>query len=415
MKITRYSSLYRTRDGRISGSRTYAGLLALTAAAGLLAGCGSVDPKAVDYKSSGKPQQTGNNLALPPDVTNGAHSARASAPASGSASLSTLPAPGFTTNHVEVVLPAVSGMSIQRDGSARWLVVKNRSFDQLWPQVRKFWEAQGFLLVVDAHDRGVMETDWNETHASVDLDLVRGILSKALDNAYVTGERNKYRTRFETGPDGSEYIFISQKGMHEIVTGASNDLSKWEDRPNDPGLEAQYLTRLMDTLAQQSGAAGADAATAASDPAASAAIAANLAAMDKLAKADQAQAAEAAAHSGPVAVADHVLKLNDSYDKAWLRTGLALDRANFTVDKRDRDAGLYALRYVDPTDHSVAEQGFWAQIFHGKKEMKAAQYALNVKALTETTTQISVVDKSGTIMTTPQAEHILALLADQMK
>jgi outer membrane protein assembly factor BamC len=410
MKITRYSSLYRTRDGRISGSRTYTGLVALTAAAGLLAGCGSVDPKAIDYKSSGKPQQT--NLALPPDLTNTAQTSRA-APASGIASLSTLPAPGFTTNHVEVVLPPVSGMSIQRDGSARWLVVKNRSFDQLWPQVRKFWEAQGFLLVVDARDRGVMETDWNETHAQVDLDLVRGILSKAMDNAYVTGERNKYRTRFEAGPDGSEYIFISQKGMHEVITGASNDLSKWEDRPNDPGLEAQYLTRLMGTLAQQPGAAGADAAA---DPAASAAIAANLAAMDKLAKSDQAKAADAAAESsGPAALAEHVIKLNDSYDKAWLRTGLALDRANFTVDKRDRDAGLYAIRYVDPTDHSVAEQGFWAQIFHGKKEMKAAQYALNVKALTETTAQVAVVDKAGAVMTTPQAQHILALLADQMK
>jgi outer membrane protein assembly factor BamC len=293
------------------------------------------------------------------------------------------------------------------------LVVKNRSFDQLWPQVRKFWEAQGFLLVVDARDRGVMETDWNETHAQVDLDLVRGILSKAMDNAYVTGERNKYRTRFEAGPDGSEYIFISQKGMHEVITGASNDLSKWEDRPNDPGLEAQYLTRLMGTLAQQPGAAGADAAA---DPAASAAIAANLAAMDKLAKSDQAKAADAAAESsGPAALAEHVIKLNDSYDKAWLRTGLALDRANFTVDKRDRDAGLYAIRYVDPTDHSVAEQGFWAQIFHGKKEMKAAQYALNVKALTETTAQVAVVDKAGAVMTTPQAQHILALLADQMK
>ena len=410
MKITRYSSLYRTRDGRISGSRTYTGLVALTAAAGLLAGCGSVDPKAIDYKSSGKPQQT--NLALPPDLTNTAQTSRA-VPASGIASLSTLPAPGFTTNHVEVVLPPVSGMSIQRDGSARWLVVKNRSFDQLWPQVRKFWEAQGFLLVVDARDRGVMETDWNETHAQVDLDLVRGILSKAMDNAYVTGERNKYRTRFEAGPDGSEYIFISQKGMHEVITGASNDLSKWEDRPNDPGLEAQYLTRLMGTLAQQPGAAGADAAA---DPAASAAIAANLAAMDKLAKSDQAKAADAAAESsGPAALAEHVIKLNDSYDKAWLRTGLALDRANFTVDKRDRDAGLYAIRYVDPTDHSVAEQGFWAQIFHGKKEMKAAQYALNVKALTETTAQVAVVDKAGAVMTTPQAQHILALLADQMK
>jgi len=410
MKITRYSSLYRTRDGRISGSRTYAGLVALTAAAGLLAGCGSVDPKAIDYKTSGsKPQQS--NLAMPPDLTNGTN-LRASAPANGTASLSTLPAPTFSSNHVEAVLPAVSGMSIQRDGSARWLVVKDRSFDQLWPQVRKFWEEQGFLLVVDKRDSGVMETDWNETHAQVDLDLVRGILSKALDNAYVTGERNKYRTRFETGPDGSEYIFISQKGMHEVITGASNELSKWEDRPNDPGLEALYLTRLMDKLGRQESAA-AGAGPVAADSGASAAIANNLAAMAKTEKNNKAEAAASAA--GAAVVLNHEINLTDPYDKAWLRTGLALDRVNFTVDNRDRNAGVYAIRYVDPTDNSVAEQGFWAQIFHGKKEKKALKYNLNVKALTETTTRIAIVDSAGAVDTTPQAQHILELVAAQMK
>ena len=408
MKIIRYSSLYRTRDGRISGSRTYAaGLVALTAAVSLIAGCGSVDPKAIDYKSSGKPQQV--NLDAPPDLTNGPQNTRAAAPETGTASLSTMPAATFTTDRVEPVLPPVSGMSIQRDGSARWLVVKNSSFAQLWPQVRKFWEEQGFVLVVDARDRGVMETDWNETHAQVDLDIVRGILAKALDNSYVTGERNKYRTRFEAGPDGSEYVFISQKGMHEVITGATNELSQWQDRPNDPGLEALYLTRLMDKLGQPQSGAGKVAAV---DNGANAAIANNFAAMAKSAKDEKAAAAVGADQAG---IAKNQITLNDSYDNVWLRTGLALDRANFTVDERDRNAGVYAIRYVDPTDNSVAEQGFWAQIFHGKKEKKALNFHLNVKALTETTTRVAVVDSAGVVLTTPQAQHILDLVAGQMK
>ena len=55
-------------------------------------------------------------------------------------------------------------MHIQRDGTESWLVIDNKTPDQVWPQIRRFWQEQGFLLVVDARDKGVMETDWNETH-----------------------------------------------------------------------------------------------------------------------------------------------------------------------------------------------------------------------------------------------------------
>jgi outer membrane protein assembly factor BamC len=301
-------------------------------------------------------------------------------------------------------------MSIQRDGTARWLVVKNRSFDQLWPEVRKFWEEQGFLLVVDNRNSGVMETDWNETHAQVDLDLVRGLLSKALDNAYVTGERNKYRTRFEKGPDGSIYIFVSQKGMHEVVSGVNHDSSTWEVRPNDPGLEAIYLTRLMDSLGRQE--SGGPVAVAAAPAAASGAKA--LPQITRPAGAPDASDADLIAKGAPPVV-DHEITLPESYDRVWLRTGLALDRANFTVDDRNRETGIYSIRYVDPTDMSVEEQGFWHQVFHGKKEKKALNFRVNVKALTETSTRVALVNDSGAVLSTAQADRILHLIADQMR
>jgi len=409
MKLTRHTSHHRTRVSQFRGRRAYAGLVALTAAAGLLAGCGSVNPSAIDYKSSGAPQQS--NLSAPPDLVSPVEM-HAHAPASGTADLSTLPKVAGTLNHPDAVLPPVQGMSIQRDGSARWLVIKNRSFDQLWPEVRKFWQEQGFLLVVDQRDRGVMETDWNETHAQVDLDLVRGLLSKALDNAYVTGERNKYRTRFENGPDGSVYVFISQKGMHEVVTGVNNDSSTWEERPNDPGLEAIYLGRLMDSISRQEN--GGPVALAAAAPAASGAAAKAPSHHDERPAGMPDPDADLTAKGAPP-ITDHQITLPDSYDQVWLRTGLALDRANFTVDNRDRETGIYEIRYVDPTDMSVEEQGFWHQVFHGKKEKQAINFRVNVKALTETSTRVAVVDNSGVVLTTKQADRILHLLADQMR
>jgi len=106
--------------------------------------------------------------------------------------------------------------------------------------------------------------------------------------------------------------------------------------------------------------------------------------------------------------------LGEPYDRAWLRVGLALDRSNFTVDDRDRNRGLYFVRYVDPKDMSSAEQGFWSQIFHGRKEKVAKQYLVNVRAITPNQTRVAVVDDKGTIDSSSQAKQIMSLMVDQL-
>ena len=42
------------------------------------------------------------------------------------------------------------------------------------------------------------------------------------------------------------------------------------------------------------------------------------------------------------------LQVDDGFDRAWRRVGIALDRSGFTVEDRDRAQGLYFVRYVDP-------------------------------------------------------------------
>ncbi len=98
-----------------------------------------------------------------------------------------------------------------------------------------------------------------------------------------------------------------------------------------------------------------------------------------------------------------------------MRVGVALDRTNFTVDDRDRSRGIYFVRYVDPKDLTSAEQGFWSQVFHGKKEKVAKQYELNVRALTETQTRVSIIDSKGAVDSSPQARQIMSLLDDQLQ
>ncbi|CAB3690463.1 outer membrane protein assembly factor BamC [Paraburkholderia phenoliruptrix] len=396
-------------------------------AGGLVAGCGTSSPTKVDYKSDSKSKQV--SLAVPPNLIDETADQRSLPPQGGETSLSTLrqvQAQAPAANTLSVV-PPVSGMHIQRDGTESWLVIDSKTPAEAWPQIRRFWQEQGFLLVVDQRDKGVMETDWNETHAQINDGLIRSTLSKAMGNSYVTSERNKYRTRLEPAPNGGTYVFISQKGMREALTGTNNDSSTWQPKPNDPGLEQEYLKRLMAALAladsrgKSGGAqtaalspAGAQTAPNAATAGAKSAAAAT-AAQNVVLAAQQPVRDPDAANGGPAAqLSSNELTLGEPYDRAWLRVGLALDRSNFTVDDRDLTRGLYFVRYVDPKDMSSAEQGFWSQVFHGKKEKVAKQYRVNVRALTPDQTRVAVVDDKGGIDESPQARQILSLMADQL-
>ncbi|WP_133648163.1 outer membrane protein assembly factor BamC [Paraburkholderia flava] len=397
---------------------------ALLMAGGLVAGCGTSSPTKIDYKSDSRSKQV--SLAIPPNMIDETPDQRSLPPQGGETSLSSLQQVQKAAPPTNAVVPPVSNMHIQRDGTESWLVIDNKTPEQAWPQIRRFWQEQGFLLVVDQRDKGVMETDWNETHAAINDGLIRNTLSKAMGNSYVASERNKYRTRLDSAPNGGTYVFISQKGMREAMTGANNDNSKWEPKPNDPALEAEYLKRLMASLAladSRSGGgsqnatlspAGTQTAPGAATAGAKSAAAATAAANVALA-AQTPTPASSDSSDGSAQFTSTELTLGEPYDRAWLRVGLALDRSNFTVDDRDRARGLYFIRYVDPRDLTAAEQGFWSQVFHGKKEKVAKQYLVNVRAVTPEQTRVAVVDDKGGIDASPQAKQIMSLMVDQLR
>ncbi|KPJ33717.1 NlpB/DapX lipoprotein domain protein [Burkholderia multivorans] len=390
---------------------------AVLATGALVAGCGTSSPTKVDYKSDSKSKEA--SLAVPPNMLDETADQRSLPPQGGATSLSALQQVQQAAPATDNVAPAVADMRIQRDGTESWLVIDGKKPADVWPQVRRFWQEQGFLLVVDQRDKGVMETDWNETRPQINDGLIRSVISKAMGNSYVTAERNKYRTRLDAAPNGGTYVFISQKGMREALTGANNDSSKWEPKPNDPGLETEYLKRLMAVLAQneqrakngeppianiKDEAAPKDKKDADASSKAAAAIAAQ----------NVSRTSSQGGDAGAATVPSEVT-LGEPYDRSWLHVGLALDRANFTVDDRDRTQGLYFVRYVDPKDLSAAQQGFWSQLFHGKKEKQAKQYRVNVKALTPDETRVAVVDETGAIDTSSPARQIMSLLVNQLR
>jgi outer membrane protein assembly factor BamC len=366
-----------------------------------LAGCSTVENliqgDKVDYRSQAVKTAP---LEIPPDLSQLQRDGRY-APASGSVSANTYQAGGATLSPaaaaaIGVAPNAMGELRIVREGNQRWLVVP-MSADQLWPQLREFWTERGFSLVIDNPQAGVMETDWAENRAKIPQDIVRRTIGRVIDGLYDTGERDRFRTRVERSANGSE-IYLSHRGMSEEFFGDRNDARKdsstmWVPRPSDPGLEAEFLTRLLVKL-------GAKEATAREVVA-------------KAAPAATTGAARARAVAGQPA-----LQVDEGFDRAWRRVGLALDRSGFTVEDRDRAGGLYFVRYVDPSKAATAaEEGFFSKLFSfGKSDGGAApvRYRIALKGEGDKTS-VTVQNSQGSPEPGDAAQRIVALLVDDLK
>lgn len=306
----------------------------------LLGGCSSVsnllpDPK-VDYRSSTTRPEA--KLEVPPDLVSPRGDERFMLPERVSgATLSGYARERAARDQLagvgaqRDVLPEVSGVQLERAGTMRWLTVK-RPPAQLWPLLRTFWQESGFTLAVDQPSIGVMETEWAENRAKIPQDFIRSTIGKVFDGIYSTGERDRFRIRLDPVEGGTE-IHLSHRGMVE-VPGENKNGFVWTQRPNDPELEAEFLRRLMVRLGTDSNRAAAD-------------LAPNSGAMILRAR----------------ALPDGAVQVDESFDRAWRRVGLALDRAGFTVEDRDRSRGIYFVRYVDPATESGSARSLFDRVF----------------------------------------------------
>jgi outer membrane protein assembly factor BamC len=349
----------------------------------------------VEYKTA----NTLPPLEIPPDLTSPARDNRYVVPESVTAR-STATLSGYEAERREakpgvstVVLPSVDRMRVERAGTQRWLVVEE-SPEKLWPLVRDFWQENGFLIKFEAPELGVMETEWAESRAKVPQGGVRSLLGKALDQLYSTSERDKYRTRLDRTPDGkATEIYISHRGMVEVYTTMRDPQSsapgdtRWQPRESDPELEAEFLRRMMVRLGAQEEKART--LTAGAIP--------------------QQQRAEI--RKG-VAGAE-ALEVFEPFDRVWRRVGLALDRVGFTVEDRDRQKGVYFVRYADP-DTEKDERGLLARMFSSESKVKPEQYRVQITQA-GTSSQVNVLNKDGGADASRTAQRILTLLHEQLK
>ena len=107
------------------------------------------------------------------------------------------------------------------------------------------------------------------------------------------------------------------------------------------------------------------------------------------------------------------VKLEEGFDRAWRRVGLALDRTGFTVEDRDRKQGLFFLRYADPEKAGQDEPNFFQRLF-GAKASAPVRYRVSVKADGVKST-VRILNDGGQPVTDDNAKRILSLLMDDLK
>jgi outer membrane protein assembly factor BamC len=380
--------------------------LLLTLACLGLVGCGSwnvdevLPDKRVEYQ---REQQAGRNLEIPPDLTSDRITDRMSVPdtfGAGGASYSEYVTDrrlrgaegGAQTVAGAGVLPEIRGIEVRREGDERWLLVQ-APVEDVWQRVADFWQQEGILMVEQDPTVGIMRTAWLENRAEISRDFVTNSIRRVFDGLYEAGVRDQYRVRLERVADGVTELYLTHYGMEEQViqgTAGTTERTVWVPRERDPGLEVEMLHRIMIFLGSAD---------------------------------ERARAQLAAGGQGTEPRAQLLntregtrLVIDEEFGRAWRLVGLALDRVGFAVEDRDRSAGIYYVRYNDPTREE--EDGGWLSRlkFWGSDEDvdRVNRYQVKVGGDARGTV-VAVANEQGQPDNSPTAVRILTLLHEQIR
>ena len=357
-----------------------------------LAGCGwlgSVVPdRRPDYKTA-KPVEA---LEVPPDLASSTLDDSLVVPEIAPAPTATLS--DYRSERQPAAAQPGSGVLLEpadirvmRDGDKRWLVVPADA-GTVWTRVREFWLQGGFTLTLEDPRVGIMETGWAENRADIPEDPIRRTLGRVLDGLYSAATRDKFRVRLERGEEpGTTEVILTHRGMEEKVTGSPSEIqgTLWQPRASDPELEVEMLRRLMLHLGVVEQRADSQLAATAESPA----------------------RAELVKRDGQT-----MLTLFEDFSRAWRRTGVALDRTGFAVEDRDREEGIYFVRYIDP-DRDTERRGLLSR-FTRRSEEPQNQYQIKLTAQ-GANTEVSIRNEAGEPDQSRTVERILNLLHEQLR
>jgi outer membrane protein assembly factor BamC len=113
--------------------------------------------------------------------------------------------------------------------------------------------------------------------------------------------------------------------------------------------------------------------------------------------------------------AGSALVISEEFRRAWRQVGLALDRSGFAVEDRDRSAGVFFVRYDDPTRREkkqglLSKMAFWSS---GDGPDRAKTYQIRVEGDGDES-RVTVYDEAGRRDSSETGEQILRLLKNEL-
>lgn len=368
-------------------SRLWLGVVIVTAS---LSGCAWLGIG----KSENAPAKQRAALEVPPDLARPAGDDLGALPGEGVATYSKHAAQTPTENPVPAnaasnpAEPAAGNVRLERDGALRWLVVQGDP-ESLWVKAREYFLRNNLKLSVENPKAGILESEWTERPANIGSGFFGSLLSKI----HSTGLRDKIRVRIERGrAPGTTEVYVAHQGLEEVIvngSGTQDIQTAWQARAADPEMEAEVLRKLMTHFGL--------------DPSQA-----------------QTQVAATSQEAVPL-VKGELLLAQDDLDSAWRRIGLALDRSGVTIEDRDRNAGIYYVRYIDSAQSKRSGIFKWLRSDvekssepGGKDELPRDRFQIRVKAGTAGT-NVSVYDVKGEPDTSTTAQQLLRMLQQQLR
>ncbi len=220
------------------------------------------------------------------------------------------------------VLASSSDVRLERSGNQRWISTSLPA-DIVWTRSVQLFQELGLPIAVQNPEAGILESGWAENRADVPDSFIRQLLKKALDNMFSAPTRDKFKLRLERNGK-NVLVYITHYGMKDKTTGSDDEFHTWVDRPRDPELEAEMLSRLMVKLG----------ATSTQEYKQRSTIQFN--------------------QEG------NRLVVNRPVESIWPQVGSLLDDgANFKVESQNSNSNSYVVLQKDPTKKTGSRLAFW--------------------------------------------------------
>jgi len=303
----------------------------------------------------------------------------AAAPASAPAKTSVAMPPPITTPQTQVAsvsssspTSASGALHIEKQGAQRWLVVP-APVAQVRQRVKDFLLQKGFSFSKEGTDS--LETEWRGEAAV-------GSSGNDLDAALQAGLQDKYKVRIEAGRNaGASEVTVHHFGLQHIQVDGK---LQWVPRAQDSMMEAELLDQMLAFFTSEGTAP---------------APVSDLPAVRSTVTTDEQGAA--------------TLTINERFDHAWRRVGIAWGRGGCVVDDRNRSEGIYNIR-LGTAFKEEAKAGFVSRLFGSNGGDPDEQYRIAVKERDDQT-KVVVQFPSGGKVFTSIGERILDRLQEKMK